>query len=144
MTSSNGSIFRVTGPLCWEFTHKGQWRGVLMLSLICAWMSGWINNREAGDLRRHRVHCDVIVMTCIFYYHISHGPGDGTTILGLLSPIYVMAHMMLNVIILSKPILISIKWMPKTLNWNVDVSFHEKYVKYQLYGVAVCVQASIH
>ena len=132
MTSSNGSIFRVTGPLCWEFTHKGQWRGGLMLSLICAWMSGWINNREAGDLRRHRVHCDVIVMTCIFYYHISHGPADGTTI-----PV-------LSVIILSKPILISIKWMPKTLNWNVDVSFHEMYVKYHLYGVAVCVQASIH
>ena len=29
--------------------HKGQWRGALMLSLICAWMNGWVNNREAGD-----------------------------------------------------------------------------------------------
>ena len=26
--------------------HKGQWRGALMFSLICAWMNGWINNRE--------------------------------------------------------------------------------------------------
>ena len=42
--------------------HKGQWRGALMFSLICAWMNGWINNREAGDLRRHRVHHDVTVM----------------------------------------------------------------------------------
>ena len=41
--------------------HKGQWRGVLMLSLICARINGWVNNREAGDLRRHRVHYDVIV-----------------------------------------------------------------------------------
>ena len=24
--------------------------------------NGWVNNREAGDLRRHRAHCDVIVM----------------------------------------------------------------------------------
>ena len=24
----------------------------------------WVNNREAGDLRRHRAHCDVIVMNC--------------------------------------------------------------------------------
>ena len=29
--------------------HKGQWRGALMLSLICAWMNGWVNTREAGD-----------------------------------------------------------------------------------------------
>ena len=38
--------------------HKGKWRGALMFSLICA----RVNNREAGDLRRHRVHYDVIVM----------------------------------------------------------------------------------
>ena len=42
--------------------HKGQWRGGLMFSLISAWINGWGNNREAGDLRRHRVHHDVIVM----------------------------------------------------------------------------------
>ena len=24
--------------------------------------NGWVNNREAGDLRRHRAHYDVIVM----------------------------------------------------------------------------------
>ena len=29
--------------------HKGQWRGALMFSLICAWTNGWANNREAGD-----------------------------------------------------------------------------------------------
>ena len=47
--------------------HKGQWRGALMFSLICAWINGWINNREAGDMRRHHVHCDVIVITYIFW-----------------------------------------------------------------------------
>ena len=31
--------------------HKGQWRGALMFSLICAWINGWVNNCEAGDLR---------------------------------------------------------------------------------------------
>ena len=40
--------------------HKGQWRGVLMFSLISAWTNGWLNNRNAGDLRRHRAHYDVI------------------------------------------------------------------------------------
>ena len=44
--------------------HKGQWGGTLMFYLICAWMNNWVNNREAGDLRRHRAHYDVIVMIC--------------------------------------------------------------------------------
>ena len=42
--------------------HKGQWRGALMFCLICARIDDWVNNREAGDLRRHRGHYDVIVM----------------------------------------------------------------------------------
>ena len=69
MTSSYGNIYRVTGHLCGEFTgprwippHKGQRRGALVFSLICVWMNSWVNNREAGDLRRYRVHYDVTVM----------------------------------------------------------------------------------
>ena len=42
--------------------HKGQWRGALMFSLICVWINGWVNNREAGDLSRYRAHDDVTVM----------------------------------------------------------------------------------
>ena len=42
--------------------HKSQWREALKFSLICAWMKFWVNNREAGDLRRHRAHYDVTVM----------------------------------------------------------------------------------
>ena len=42
--------------------HKGQWRRALMFSLIYARINSWVNNREAGDLRRHPTHCDVIVM----------------------------------------------------------------------------------
>ena len=41
--------------------HKGQWRGTLMFSLISARINAWVNNGEAGDLRRNRAHCDVIV-----------------------------------------------------------------------------------
>ena len=43
--------------------HKDQWRGALMFTLICARINGWVNNREAGDLRGHRAHSDVIVMS---------------------------------------------------------------------------------
>ena len=42
--------------------HKGQWRGALMFSLICARINGRVNNGGTGDLRRHRAHCDVTVM----------------------------------------------------------------------------------
>ena len=60
-------------PLYWPFArgihrspvnspHKGQWRGALMFSLTCAWLNACVNNRAAGDLRRHRAHYDVIVM----------------------------------------------------------------------------------
>ena len=42
--------------------HKDQWRGALIFSLICVWINGWVNNREAGDLRCYRGHYDVIVM----------------------------------------------------------------------------------
>ena len=42
--------------------HKGQLSGALMFSLICVWINGWANNREAGDLRRYCAHYDVIVM----------------------------------------------------------------------------------
>ena len=46
--------------------HKGQWRGALMFSLICAWINGWVSNRVADDLRHHRAHYDVTVMLKIF------------------------------------------------------------------------------
>ena len=45
-----------------NFHHKGQLRGALMFYLICTWIDDWVNNHEAGDLRRHRPHYDVIVM----------------------------------------------------------------------------------
>ena len=49
-----------------NFPHKGQRRGALIFSLICAWINGWVNNREAGDLRHHRAHYDVIVMYIMY------------------------------------------------------------------------------
>ena len=48
--------------------HKGQWRRVVVFSLICAWINGWVNIREAGDLRRHRSQYDVTVMWSPHFY----------------------------------------------------------------------------
>ena len=68
MTSSNGNISALlalcagNSPSPVNSPHKGQWRGALAFSFIYAGINGWINNREAGDLRSHSAHYDVIVM----------------------------------------------------------------------------------
>ena len=55
-----------------NYPHKGQWRGALMFSSICVWITGWVNNRVVGELRRYRAHSDVIVMKFFWVmYHIS-------------------------------------------------------------------------
>ena len=58
----------------------------LLFSLICAWINGWVNTREAGDLRRYRVHYDVTVMflSIDFAQMIQHYFNDIGTILWLL------------------------------------------------------------
>ena len=68
-------------PRYWSFVrspvnspHKGQWRGDMMFSLICAWINGWVNNRGAGDLRRNRAHYDVTAMSIEMYMPHSNVP----------------------------------------------------------------------
>ena len=50
--------------------HKGEWRGALMFSLICAWINAGVNNRKAGDLRHHRAYYNAIIM-CLLRSHFS-------------------------------------------------------------------------
>ena len=56
--------------------HRGQWRVTLMFSSIYVWINGWVDNREAGDLRRYRAHYDVIVMFSIKHHQQSVTLGD--------------------------------------------------------------------
>ena len=42
--------------------HKGQWRTALIFTLICVWINGCVNNREARDFRRYYAHYGVTVM----------------------------------------------------------------------------------
>ena len=52
--------------------HKGQWRRAFMFSLIYGWLNGWVNNREAGELKRRCAHYDVIVIGSKFQCHPRH------------------------------------------------------------------------
>ena len=69
MTLLSGNIFRVTRHLCGEFTGyrwiprtKASDEELWCFLWSAPWINGWVNNREAGDLRRRRAHYDVIVM----------------------------------------------------------------------------------
>ena len=56
------AIYAGNSPVTGEFrvtAHTSQWRRALMFSLMCTWINGWVNNREAGDLSRHRADCDI-------------------------------------------------------------------------------------
>ena len=80
MTSSNENIFRVTGHLCGQLTGH-RWIPHTKASdaeLWCflwsgSWINGWVSNGEAGDLRRHCAHYDVIVMVLKLSRGYSYG-----------------------------------------------------------------------
>ena len=95
MTSSNRKHF----PRYWPFVRgihrslvnsplKGQWRRALMFSLLCAWINGWVNNREAGDLRCYCAHYDVIVM--------QFGPSSFGVYIPMYWPLWILLLTVLN------------------------------------------------
>ena len=64
-----------------QMPHAGEFpsqrpitRSFDFYSLICVWMNGSVNNREADDLRRHRAHYDVTVMFQSTNSHCTHRP----------------------------------------------------------------------
>ena len=69
LTSSNGNIFRVTGPLCEEFIGH-RWIPRTKASDAGFWCflwsrsepNSWANNGDAGDLRRRRANYDVTLI----------------------------------------------------------------------------------
>ena len=68
MTSSNGNIFSVTGPLCGELPITGEFPtqrpGMRSFDVFFDphRVNGWVNNPKAGDFRRRRAHYDVTVI----------------------------------------------------------------------------------
>ena len=50
-----------------NYPHKGQWRGALVFPLICTWTNSWANIGDACDLRRNRIHYDVINCNEVWY-----------------------------------------------------------------------------
>ena len=61
-------------PVTGEFPAQRPVTRSFDFSLMCAWINGSVNNREAGDLRRHRAHYDVIAM--LFHFRDTAGMED--------------------------------------------------------------------
>ena len=72
MTSSNGKIFTVllaicagNSPVTGEFpTQRPVMRSFDVFFDMCL-INVWINNREAGDVRRYLAHYDATVMVSV-------------------------------------------------------------------------------
>ena len=121
MTSSIGNIF----PRYWPFVrgihrskvnspHKGQWREALMFSLIRAWINGWVNNREACDLRRHRIHYDIIVM--IYNFTKTH-------------PCFYDIYIYIYIYISSVQFASDISWRPSIIDAGPSSNFWHKHCR---------------
>ena len=99
MTSSNGNILRVTGPLWGE--SGDRWIPLTKASDAELWcfvwsapeQNSWANNGDAGELRRHCAYYDVTVMitvslainylvctTCCPYNAIQYGQNENSII----------------------------------------------------------------
>ena len=60
-------------PFVWEIyrppvnsSHRSQWRGASVFSLMCSSTNGGVKNRDAGDLRRHYARYYVTVMFDVY------------------------------------------------------------------------------
>ena len=60
--SESLAICAGNSPVVGEFPAQRPVTRSFGFSFICVWINGWVNNREAGDLRRYRAHYDVTVM----------------------------------------------------------------------------------
>ena len=66
MTLSNGNSLRVPWDSPVNSPHIGQWRGALMLSLICARINDWVNNRGLVIW-----YANALIMTALYWKAIN-------------------------------------------------------------------------
>ena len=118
--------------------HKDQWRGALMFSFIYARINDWVNNREAGDLRRQRGHYDVIVM-----WHFKWVQKHGVHLTMLYDPNLAEkgVDLMLNILISSGHNFAHITtaqfWWHMQINWIIRIKTKVKWISTKCYHVLI-------
>ena len=57
-------------PVTGEVPAERTWSfDVFCFVFVWAWINGWVNNGEAGDLRYQRAHYDVALLTVNVVFH---------------------------------------------------------------------------
>ena len=59
-------------PVTGEFPSQMPVTRSFDVLFICAWINGSVSNLEAGDLRRHHAHYDVVVMINLFIAKLAY------------------------------------------------------------------------
>ena len=154
MTSSNGNISALlaicagNSPGPSEFPTQRPVTGAMMFSLTSAWINGWVNNLEAGDLRRNRAHYDVTVMRmvechlAILAKLITHidGMGESTRSIpeSLDNRIERQSHQSFRHWIMIWTVDHTIQWWnDKSATWNLThmmMVWQASYIKFEVYG----------
>ena len=97
--------------------HKGQWHGALKFSLICAWINGWVNNREAGDLKCHHTHYDVTIIA-FWLERNRHSPCFTKENQLCMTWLYYYFDLVISILLLSKVLYMLIKILGLLNHWN--------------------------
>ena len=116
--------------------HKGQWRGALMFSLICAWINGWVDNREVGDSSRHRAHYDVIVVVRSMWYK-----GNAYHLL-LCEPEIFRVNRLINVYVDAEAPYVGLTSVVVNLTMSDRQTFHKRLQSYCHFSVEQIYQSS--
>ena len=72
--SASLAICLENSPVPGEFLSQRPVTRSFVAPLISACINGWVNNREADDLRRHRAHYDVTAMSFSSHRWLDHRP----------------------------------------------------------------------
>ena len=90
-----------------------------MFSLICVGINGWVNNREAGDLRRYRAHYNVIVFFFFKYKFFN----ENILISMQVSPKFVLKGYYLNQWWLNyRRIYASLRRLNEVIHYDIQIS----------------------
>ena len=125
--------------------HKGQWRGALVFSLICAWINGSVNNCEARDLRRRRAHYDVDVISSDSEVCLPTHSGNRNKVGYTYCPVicYITLSMIRNTVVRY-----GVPYMDSRFRYKGTSFIWEKYLKtaclYCIISIDVCITMPSH
>ena len=123
--------------------HKGQWRGALKFSLICAWINGWVNKREAGDLKCHHTHYDVTVMA-FWLERNKHSPCFTKQNQPRITWLYYFFDLVIYILLFSKALYMLIKILRLNLNILIDTTWKVSYMLIHPYFIPITVYPKKH